>query len=81
VIERCCFCSWVYEGNAVEGRSEALAHRLSVHPEVKVRRRRPGRHLKSFRQPKLKKDDWQDIAVERTRRAYLHGLDLEEGSA
>jgi hypothetical protein len=77
VTERCLFCTWTYDGSAVEGRTEYLQHRLSAHPEVKPPRRRPGRHLKSFRQARLKADDVQDILSERQRRARLHGITIE----
>ena len=81
IVERCLFCGWMWQGTAAEGRTEALAHRLQAHPEVKVKRRRPGRHLKSFRQPVLKKEDWTDIYSERNKRAQLHGVDLAEHAA
>lgn len=76
VTERCMFCNWEWQGTAAEGRTEALAHRLQAHPEVKPPRRRPGRHLKSFNQPRLKKQDWDDVFAERDKRARLLGIDL-----
>lgn len=75
---RCLFCTWEWEGTVAEGRTEALTHRLIVHPDVKPPRRRPGRHLKSFRQPRLKPEDWADVNAERARRARLTGVTIEE---
>ena len=76
VREQCLFCTWRWEGTAAEGRIEALTHRLQAHPEVVVKRRRPGRHLKSFRQPVLNKADWSEVYAERDKRAALLGIDL-----
>ena len=78
VVERCLFCSWRWSGTSAEGRERAREHRLQAHPEVIVKRRRPGRHLKSFRQVKLTKEDLSDIFSERDRRAALLGIDLSE---
>lgn len=76
VKERCLFCRWTFSGTAVEGRHAALAHRLEKHPEVKPARRRPGRHLTSFRQAKLTAEDRADIYQERDKRAYLLGIEV-----
>ena len=76
VHQRCLFCTWEWEGTAVEGRTEALTHRLSAHPEINPPRRRPGRHLKSFRQPRLKAEDWVEVYTERDKRARLLGIDV-----
>lgn len=81
VRQSCLFCTWTWQGTALEGRTEALTHRLQAHPEVKVTRRRPGRHLQSFRQAKLTKEDKIDILSERDKRAALLGIDLTESAA
>lgn len=78
ILERCLHCGWVWTGTAIEGRDRALEHRLQAHPEIQPKRRRPGRHLKSFHQPNLTKADWVDINIERSKRARLNGLDLED---
>ncbi len=80
VVERCMFCTWVWQGTAAEGRTEALQHRLEAHPEVRPARRRPGRHLNSFRQARLKGEEWADILSERDKRAKLLGIDLSEAA-
>ena len=77
IIQRCLFCTWVYEGTALQGRTAALAHRLSAHPEIKPKRRGPSRNLKSFRQPTLKSEDRDEIFTERDRRARLLGITVE----
>jgi len=72
----CALCGWVYEGSALDGREKAIQHRLKKHPDLKVTRRRPPSHLKSFRQSKLKPEDVQEIFTERDRRAKLLGIDV-----
>lgn len=81
VTERCLFCPWEWEGTALEGRTEALTHRLRVHPEVKPTRRKRGGHLQSFRQSRLKKADWEEIYAERAKRALVTGVDLSSETA
>jgi len=76
VKQSCLFCTWIYEGTAVDGRTEAIAHRLEVHPEIKPKRRPPTRNLQSFRQPRLKTEDREEIFTERDRRAKLLGIDV-----
>ena len=77
VTERCLFCDWTWDGVVSEGRSEAIAHRLDAHPEVKpARRMRRGSHLRSFRQPKLKQVDLDEIYGERDKRARLLGIEI-----
>jgi hypothetical protein len=71
----CAFCEWSYEGSAADGRQEAVQHRLRAHPEANVKRR-PTRHLQSFRQPRLSKEHWDEVQEERSKRAWLLGIDL-----
>ncbi len=77
VREGCLFCEWEWWGVAAEGREHYLAHRLLAHPEVQPVRRRPGRHLQSFRQAKLKPEDVEDINLERDKRARLLGIAID----
>lgn len=57
----CAFCSWAYEGTAVEGRELAKGHRRVAHPEIKPVRRKRGSLAKFVgRQP-----DWQKEGLER----------------
>ena len=81
VTQRCLFCRWKWSGIAAEGREKALQHRLQAHPELVISRRRPGRHLNSFRQAKLKKEDWADVFAERDKRAWLLGIEIEDAVA
>jgi hypothetical protein len=76
LVARCLFCEWEWEGAVLEGRERALNHRLEIHPELKPKRRRPGRHLKSFRQVRLNAEDLSDINAERMKRARLVGIEL-----
>lgn len=72
----CALCEWVYEGNALDGREKAIQHRLKIHPEIKPKRRPPSRNLQSFRQPRLKTEDREEIFTERDKRAKLLGIDV-----
>ena len=81
VRERCLWCDWSWDGMAGEGRTEAIRHRLSAHPEVQPSVRKHGRNLRSFRQPKLHKEQWNEIYAERERRARLMGVDLSDSAA
>ena len=72
----CALCSWVYEGDALSGREKAAQHRSLAHPELVLKRKRPGRHLTSFRQPRLNKAEWKEVYDERDKRARLLGIDL-----
>ena len=74
----CALCPWSYEGSALDGRERAAQHRALVHPELKVKRRRPGRHLKSFNQPKLNTQDWKEVYAERDKRAKLLGIEITD---
>lgn len=80
VIQRCLFCTWTSSGTALEGRTEAIAHRLKAHPEIKPARRGPTRNLRSFRQPALKSEDREEIFVERDKRARLLGISIDSGT-
>ena len=77
VREGCLFCDWEWWGSALEGREQYLRHRTLAHPEIKPARRRPGRHLKSFRQMRLKDEDVADILAERNKRARLLGIAID----
>lgn len=77
LIQRCLFCSWIFEGTALEGRTEALTHRQKAHPEIKIARKRPPSHLKSFRQAKLTTQDMTDILAARDKRARLLGITVD----
>lgn len=72
----CALCGWVYEGSALDGREKSIQHRLKKHPDLKVTRRRPPSHLKSFRHAKLKPLDVAEIYGERDKRAKLIGIDI-----
>ena len=74
----CALCPWVYEGSALDGREKAAQHRSLAHPEIRVKRRRPGRHLKSFHQPLLNKAEWGEVYAERDKRAALLGIEITE---
>jgi hypothetical protein len=76
----CSFCGWSCEGTTLECREKAIEHRAQAHPDLVVRRRRPGGGLNSFRQPTLSKADWKEVYAERDRRAKLLGIDLGAGS-
>jgi hypothetical protein len=77
VVTRCMFCPWQWEGSALEGRTIALDHRLTAHPDVRPRQRRHNRATfnPSFQLHPL---DHEEIQTERVRRARLHGVTLEE---
>ena len=71
----CGFCEWHQEGSLGECRRAAQEHREAHHPEAcKVRRTQ--RHLASFRQPALKKDEAAEIDTARRKRAHLLGFEL-----
>jgi hypothetical protein len=72
----CSLCGWEYLGTALEGREQAVRHRAQAHPEIVFKRKRPGRHLKSFVQPKLNKQDWLEVYAERDKRAKLLGIEI-----
>lgn len=76
IKQACVFCTWTWTGSALEGRTEAIEHRLAAHPEIKPARRGPSRNLRSFRQPALKSEDREEIFVERDKRAKLLGIDV-----
>jgi hypothetical protein len=40
ITTRCAFCTWTYEGTALEGRELAKGHRRVHHPEAKPSKRR-----------------------------------------
>jgi hypothetical protein len=77
IMQRCLFCTWAWEGTALEGRTRAIAHRLKDHPEIKPALRRNGRNLKSFRQSRIKPEQALEISTERDKRARLLGIDVE----
>ena len=72
----CALCGWEYLGTALEGREKAAQHRRRRHPKLIIQRRRPGRHLSTFAQPKLKKEDWAEVYAERDKRAKLLGIEI-----
>jgi hypothetical protein len=75
----CAFCEWSCEGSALECRERAAQHRAKAHPEaVNTRTVRKGTHLKSFRQPKLKKKEMEEIYAERDKRAKLIGIEITD---
>jgi hypothetical protein len=41
----CAFCSWTFEGTALEGRERAKAHRERKHPEACIRKPRRQRRI------------------------------------
>jgi hypothetical protein len=40
ITTRCAFCTWTYEGTALEGRELAKSHRRAHHPDAKQKTRR-----------------------------------------
>lgn len=80
VKEMCLFCDWEFEGTVAEGRTAALRHRRRHH-RARCKPRRLSRNLKSFHQPKLHKEQEDEIMAERDKRAFLIGIDLSSESA
>ncbi len=78
-VTRCAFCSdWTYVGVAKEGREAAIEHRLTVHPDLKPKRRpRAYRSSLSTLRQNLSEQDVEEIEVERRKRALLTGVELE----
>jgi len=81
-VARCLHCpDWIFVGLAGEARTEALAHRLREHPELKRRRRRSSpRNLTRFRSY-LSAEDEAALQLERNRRLRLLGLESDEPAA
>jgi hypothetical protein len=44
-VSSCFFCSWTFEGSALEGREKAKAHRERKHPEACIRKPRLRRRI------------------------------------
>ena len=63
------------QGTALEGREEAYRHRLLTHPE-RAQKRRTGRNLKSFHQPRMGQEQRDEIWEARDKRARLLGIDI-----
>lgn len=79
LISSCAICGWSWEGTVGEGLKKARAHREKKHPEtLKSRRGRSVRTLHSFRTRKMNEEDRAEIELERSRRARLHGVEIEE---
>jgi hypothetical protein len=77
LLTACAFCEWTFQGTVREGREAARAHRAVEHPEAR-RKRRPARHLGSFRQAPMTDGDRIEIDEERRKRAFLVGIDISE---
>lgn len=76
----CAFCDWSWEGTVGEGLKKARAHREKKHPEtLKLKRNRSVRTLHSFRTRRMDADSKDEIDTERRRRAYVHGVEIEDG--
>jgi len=75
----CAFCDWWCEGSALECRESAAEHRAEAHADrTFTRTLRKGSHLQSFRQPKLKKAEMEEIYAERDKRAKLIGIEITD---
>lgn len=72
----CLFCDWTVEGMAGQTRLAALEHRLEKHPETRnYRRKRIARQLSNFRPPPLYEHERTEIEDERSKRAFLNGIE------
>lgn len=69
----CLACEWTFEGLAGEVIQAQREHAREAHGIST--RKRPTRHLSSFRQPTLSDADREEIDAEIARRRRLHGLD------
>jgi hypothetical protein len=76
----CSLCDWKFEGTAVACRTKAAAHRAKAHPEISPRsRHRKSRNaLHTFRTVEMHGEDKMEIEAARTRRARLHGIEIED---
>ena len=77
VVARCLHCpGWIFQGTALEARTEAQRHRLSEHPEFRARRRRSSRGLGGWTSY-LHPEDEAELRAERQRRMRLLGLEVD----
>ena len=75
----CAFCEWSCEGSAVECREKAVQHRAEAHADMDLTpTKRKKSQLRSFRQPKLKRQEAEEIYAERDRRAKLIGIEISD---
>ena len=74
----CVFCEWSCEGTTAQCRESALQHRLQAHPDLIENTVRKRSHLKSFRQPRLKQNEWKEVYAERDKRAKLLGIEISD---
>lgn len=80
LITSCAFCNWSWEGTVGEGLKRGRAHREKKHPEtMKRKRNRNIRTLHSFRTRRINDEDREEIDVERRRRAFVTGVEIEDG--
>jgi hypothetical protein len=71
------FCTWQWQGSALEGRTIALTHRQDQHPDLRPKRRR--HHRTTFNPSfNMHREDQEQIDAEIKRRARLNGVTLEE---
>ncbi len=75
---RCLKCGWHWAGPAVAARQKAVEHRSRRHPEIGPYRQPRRKRLSTFRHAKMTEDEINDVEVERRKRAFLAGIDIDE---